>query len=93
MFYNGPSCTAWLFVFSREVPFRVNSQQWVTYFNRHIPPESDLPRLSEEELERWQRLGLLVPPDGEYCRTDLKRILALLMLERAVVAKLKAGSV
>lgn len=71
----------------------MNRQQWVTYVNRHIPSESDLPRLSEEELERWQRLSLLVPQDREYCRADLERILALLMLQRAVVAKLKAGSV
>lgn len=70
----------------------MNKEAWARYINRHIPPGSDLPRLSEEELERWQRLDLLVPPDGEYCRTDLEKTLALLMLERAVVTELKAGS-
>jgi len=43
----------------------VNRQQWVKYVNRHIPPESDLPRLTEEELERWKRLGLLVPAEKQ----------------------------
>ncbi len=67
--------------------------QWVKYVNAHIGPASNLPRLDEEKLERWQRLGLLVPLDGEYCATDIERTLALLMLERAVGAGLKAGSV
>ncbi len=66
---------------------------WVKYVNAHIGPASNLPRLDEEKLERWERLGLLVPLDGEYCPTDLERTLALLMLERAVVAGLKARSV
>ena len=66
---------------------------WVKYVNSHIDPASNLPRLDEEKLERWERLGLLVPADREYCLTDLERTLALLMLERAVVAGLKARSV
>ena len=65
---------------------------WVKYVNSHIDPASNLPRLDEEKLERWERLGLLVPLDGEYCPTDLERTLALLMLERAVVAGRKARS-
>lgn len=68
----------------------MNKKSWAKYVNRHILPDSGLSCLSEDELERWQRLGLLVPPDGEYSRTDLERTLALLMLERAVVAKMKA---
>ena len=70
----------------------MDRQQWVRYVNRHITLNSDLPRLTEEELERWERLGLLVPPDKQYHHTDLERTLALLMLERAGVAKLKARS-
>ena len=66
---------------------------WVKYVNVHIGPTSNLPCLDEEKLERWERLGLLVALDGVYCSTDLERTLALLMLERAVVTKLKAGSV
>lgn len=62
------------------------------YVNAHIGPASNLPRLDEEKLERWRRLGLLVPLDGEYCPPDLERTLDLLMLERAVVAWLKARS-
>ena len=49
--------------FFKGVPFRVNRQRWAKYLNRHIPLESDLPRLTEEELERWKRLGLLVAAD------------------------------
>lgn len=78
--------------FSKRGAFRVNRQQWVKYVNRHIPPESDLPHLTEEELERWKRLGLLVPAEKQYHHPDLERTLALLMLERAVVAGLKARS-
>ena len=48
------------------------------------PPDSDLPRLDAEKLERWGRLRLLVPPGGGYELTDLERTLALLMLERAL---------
>lgn len=65
---------------------------WVKYVNAHIGPTSNLPHLDEEKLERWERLGLLVPLDGEYYLTDLERSLALLMLERAVVTGLKARS-
>jgi len=65
---------------------------WVKYVNAHIVPASNLPRLDEEKLERWRRLGLLVPLYGEYCPPDLERTLALLILERAVVAGLKARS-
>lgn len=65
---------------------------WVKYVNSHIDPISNLPRLDMEKLERWQRLGLLATPNGEYCPTDLERTLALLMLERAVAEKLRAGS-
>jgi len=71
----------------------MDKSAWVTYVNGHIGPTSNLPRLDEEKLERWERLGLLVPLDGVYCSTDLERTLALLMLERAVVTKLKAESV
>lgn len=71
----------------------MDKSAWVKYVNAHIGPTSNLPRLDEEKLERWERLGLLIPLDGVYCSTDLERTLALLMLERAVVTKLKAGSV
>lgn len=66
---------------------------WVKYVNAHISPASNLPRLDEEKLERWQRLGLLIPLDMEYQHIDLERTLALLMLERATTIELKAGSV
>ena len=33
----------------------MNRQQWVKYINRHIPLGSGLPRLTEEELQRWQK--------------------------------------
>ena len=62
---------------------------WVKYVNAHIDATSNLPRLDEERLERWERLGLLVPLNAEYCLTDLEITLALLMLERAVVTGLK----
>ncbi|MBA7572136.1 hypothetical protein ES708_13912 [subsurface metagenome] len=65
---------------------------WVKYVNAHISPASNLPRLDEEKLERWQRLGLLIPFDMEYQHIDLERTLALLMLERATTIELKAGS-
>ena len=70
----------------------MDKSAWVTYVNLHIGPTSNLPRLDEEKLERWERLGLLAPLDREYCSTDVEKTLALLMLERAVVTKLKAGS-
>jgi hypothetical protein len=70
----------------------MKKEAWARYVNRHITPGSNLPRLSREELERWQRFSLLVPPDGEYCPTDLERTLALLMLERAILAGQKAKS-
>jgi len=73
------------------MPFQVNRQQWVKYVNRHIPLGSDLPRLTEEELKRWERLGLLVPRGEAYHHVDLERTLALLMLERALLTKVKAG--
>lgn len=61
-----------------------NSEEWVTYVNRHINPGSDLPRLKVEALERWSRLRLLVPASGQYRPIDLERTLALLILERAI---------
>jgi len=69
----------------------VNEEQWIKYVNKHIDPGSDLKRLAAEDLERWARLRLIVPSEGEYHRTDLERTLSLLMLERALVAKLWAG--
>ena len=77
------------FEFSGE-GVQVNRQQWVGYVNRHIPLDGDLPRLTEEELARWERLGLLVPRHEEYHYTNLERTLALLMLERALVVMMKA---
>ena len=65
----------------------MDREQWVDYVNRHIDPDSDLPRISVEDLERWERLKLLVPPSGGYRRIDLERTLALLMLERALAVK------
>lgn len=62
----------------------MNDKEWVAYVNQHINPESDLPRLKVEALERWSRLRLLVPASGQYRPTDLERTLALLMLERAI---------
>ena len=70
----------------------MDRQYWVKYVNRHIGPTSDLPRLDEEKLERWERLRLLIPVDGEYHPIDLERTLALLMLERALGAELEVGS-
>ena len=64
---------------------RMNSKQWIRHINAHINPTSDLPRLDEERLERWARLGLLVPMDGEYLKTDLERTMGLLMFERSVL--------
>ena len=72
----------WVFYLVRVM----DKSAWVTYVNAHIDPTSNLPRLDEEKL------GLLIPLDGVYCSTDLERTLALLMLERAVVTKLKARS-
>jgi hypothetical protein len=86
-----PGCKPGLSIFKKGF-FQVDRQQWVRYINRHIPLNRDLPCLTEEELERWGRLCLLVPPDKQYHHTDLERTLALLMLERAVIAKVKAGS-
>lgn len=68
----------------------MNSATWIQHINAHIDPASNLPHLDEEKLERWCRLGLLVPLDQEYYLTDLERTLALLMLERAMVTGLKA---
>jgi hypothetical protein len=62
----------------------MNDKEWVAYVNQHMNPDSDLPRLKLESLERWSRLGLLVPTTGEYRPTDLERTLALLMLERVI---------
>lgn len=62
----------------------MDKSAWVKYVNAHIGPASKLPRIDEEKLERWERLGLLVPQDGEYRPTHIERTLALLMLERAV---------
>ena len=70
----------------------MDRQTWVEYVNSHIDTTSNLPRLDEDKLERWERLGLLVAVKGGYRHTDLEKKLALLMLERAVVTKLKAGS-
>jgi len=62
----------------------MNAKKWVAYANRHMNPDSDLPRLDLEILERWSRLRLLVPTAGEYRPIDLEKTLALLMLERAI---------
>ena len=70
----------------------MDREQWVKYFNRHIGPASDLPRLDRDKLERWERLRLLMPSEGEYHRIDLERTLTLLMLERALGAELEVGS-
>lgn len=70
----------------------MDTEQWVKYVNQHIGPTSDLPRLDREKLERWERLRLLMPPDGEYRPIDLERTLALLMLERALGAEPEVGS-
>lgn len=78
----------WVFYLVRVM----DKSAWVTYVNAHIGPASNLPWLDEEKLERWERLDLLAPLGGVYCSTDLERTLALLMLERAVVTKLKAGT-
>lgn len=69
----------------------MNRQEWVLYVNRHINPESDLPRLDQEKLEKWQRLRLLIPINGEYHPGDLERTLALLMLERALAGEVGGG--
>lgn len=70
----------------------MDREHWVNYVNQHINPTSDLPRLDEEKLERWERLRLLAPPSGRYRRIDLERTLALLMFERAMAIGLKAGT-
>lgn len=70
----------------------MNAKQWIRHVNAHIDPTSDLPRLDEERLDRWARLGLLVPMDGEYHETDLERTIALLMFERSVVAQTGANA-
>lgn len=70
----------------------MNSKQWIRHVNAHIDPASDLPCLDEERLGRWARLGLLVPIDGEYHETDLERTMALLMFERSVTTRTRAGA-
>lgn len=70
----------------------MNAKQWIRHINAHIDPASDLPRLDEERLERYARLGLLVPMDGEYHKTDLPRTLGLLMLERTVLIEKGGGA-
>ncbi len=70
----------------------MDRQQWVKYVNSHINPSSDLPRLDEERLQRWERLRLLMPPNGDYRYTDLERTLALLMLERTLILWPSVGS-
>lgn len=70
----------------------MDREQWVRYFNRHIGPARDLPRLDRDKLERWERVRALMPSEGEYHRIDLDRTLALLMLERALGVELEVGS-
>ena len=70
----------------------MNTRQWIRHVNAHIDPTSDLPRLDEERLKRWTRLGLLVPMDGEYHETDLERTITLLMYERSVTMRARAGA-
>jgi hypothetical protein len=69
----------------------MNKKPWAKCVNRHISPDSGLPRLTEEELARWERLGLLVPLERQYRYTDLELTLGLLMLQRVVIAEVKAG--
>ena len=71
----------------------MDRQHWVKYVNRHISATSDLPRLDEEKLERWERLRLLAPPNSDYRHTDLERTLALLMLERVLTTRVTVGSI
>ena len=71
----------------------MDREQWVQYVNSHIDRTSDLPRLDEERLRRWERLRLLMPPNGDYRHTDLERTLALLMLERALAVWPQVGSI
>lgn len=71
----------------------MDKHTWLSYVNRHINPDSDLPCLDLEKLDRWERLRLLVPSSAGYRATDLERTLALLMLERAITAGLEAGSI
>lgn len=53
----------------------MDNEQWINYVNQHINPDSDLPCLDVEKLERWGRLQLLVPPGGGYELTNLERTL------------------
>jgi hypothetical protein len=72
----------WLQAFLLAV--EVNEQEYIEYVNRHVSPASGLPQLDLRRLERWLRLGLLVPVDGQYEETDLPRTIALLVYERLV---------
>jgi hypothetical protein len=81
-----------LFIFARRFLLPMDRQYRLEYVNRHVDPTSDLRHLDEEKLERWERLRLLVPPNGQYRRTDLERTLALLILERALATKLETVS-
>lgn len=70
----------------------MDKKAWIGYVNRHIDRSSGLPVLAVESLERWERLELLVPEDGNYSRTDIERTLALLMLERSIEASASNSS-
>ena len=70
----------------------MNKKKWVSYVNHHIDVSSGLPALTAEKLDRWERLGLLVPDDSGYSRTDLERTLALLMYEKSLLARTSTSS-
>lgn len=70
----------------------MNKKEWVSYVNRHIDLSSGLPTLTVERLDRWEKLGLLVPDDSGYSRTDLERTLALLMYEKSLLARASTSS-